>query len=347
MLKRLMHYKIQDSPNPIWFKSGKRNNYFKDVSKTFMGRDALNVLLYNISKKSVLLPAYICKEVTSEFIKHGYKIYYYDIKSGFTIDVELIKKMIREENIEVFYYVVYFGIYSKYDSIAEQIKMEIPSIFIIEDRAHYLSNKFDFKNCDAYIFSFRKTLPIAEGGGVASKLKLQIEYKDKLLANILPFAMFAKKIVFGYSDKLTRASFIKDDVSKGVKPISFLSDRIIRKTDYQEEYFLRRNLYTKWIEKLTKSDIEPLFFNLKKDDIPLGCPIRINDAAKVQSELERKGYYLKRHWPLLQELKPIAPTSFEISKNIITLPIYKGITEKDQEEILRHICYEEKYKFNN
>jgi dTDP-4-amino-4,6-dideoxygalactose transaminase len=337
MLKRLIHYKIQDSPNPIWFMKGKRNDYFKKVTKTFMGRDALSLLLYNISKKSVLLPAYICKEVSSEFIKYGYEIHYYDINDDFTIDINLIKKKIIDENIDVFYYVIYFGFFSMYNSLAQQVKKEIPNTFIIEDRAHYLSNQFDFNNCDAYIFSFRKALPIAEGGGLATQFDMEIEYKDKILANILPFAMFIKKLIFGYSDKITRSSIIKDDISKSVKPISFLSDRIIRNTNYEKEYFLRRELYTKWVNKLIKASIEPSFLNLDKYDIPLGCPIRINDAAKLQSKLEEKGYYLKRHWPLSEDLKPIAPSSFELSKNIITLPIYKGINEKDQDEIIKNI----------
>jgi dTDP-4-amino-4,6-dideoxygalactose transaminase len=337
MLQRLIHFKIQDSPNPIWIKRGEKNDYFENVIKTFMGRDALSALLYNVSKKSVLLPAYICKEVTSEFIKHGYNIHYYDINSDFTIDIELIKKRIIHENIDVFYYVTYFGFFSMYNTVATRIKNEIPNVLIIEDRAHYLSNQFNFKNCDAYVFSFRKTLPIVEGGGVATHINMELEYKYRLLMNILPFAMFIKKLLFGYSDKITRSSIIRDEVSKNVKPISFLSNRIIQQTNYEKESTLRRDLYSKWIEKLVRYGIEPLFLDIDKNDIPLGCPIRVNDAEKIQIELEKEGYYLKRHWPLSEALKSVAPTSFEMSTKIITLPIYDGITEKDQDRILKLI----------
>jgi dTDP-4-amino-4,6-dideoxygalactose transaminase len=334
MLKRLIHFKIQDSPNPVWFRRGKRNDYFDNVIKTFMGRDALNILLYNIKKKSVLLPAYVCKEVTTEFIKHGYTIHYYDINNDFSINIDLIKKKLKEERIEVFYYVVYFGVYSKYSSLAQQVKKEIPNTFIIEDRAHYLSNKYDFTNCDAYIFSFRKTLPIAEGGGLATKIKIEFDYKGKVLANVLPVAMFMKKLLLGYSNKITRSSIVKDNISQRIRPISFLSDQIIQKTNYEDENSFRRETYIKWVEKLGSSDIEPLFLEIDAQDIPLGCPIYVNDAAKLQSELEEKGFYLKRHWPLSEDLKTVAPNSVEMSKNIITLPIYKGINERDQDEII-------------
>ncbi len=337
MIKRLTHFKIQDSPNPVWFRRGKRSDYFGNVIKTFMGRDALNILLYNITKKSVLLPAYVCKEVTSEFTKHGYTIYYYDINSDFSIDIDLIKKKIKEESIEVFYYVVYFGVCSKYNSLAQQIKKEIPNTFIIEDRAHYLSNKFDFTNCDAYVFSFRKTLPIAEGGGLATQIKIEFDYKGKLLANVLPVAMFMKKLLLGYSNKITRSSIIKDNISQRIRPISFLSDQIIQKTNYEEEHSFRRATYIKWVEKLVSADIEPLFLDLDAEDIPLGCPIRVNNAAKLQSELEEIGFYLKRHWPLSEDLKTVAPNSVKISSNIITLPIYKGINQKEQDEILSYL----------
>ena len=337
MLRRLMHYKIQDSPNPIWLKGGKKNDHFNNVLKTFMGRDALNILLYNISKKSVLLPAYICKEVTSEFIKYGYKIYYYDINCDFSIDIESIKKIIKDKGIEVFYYVVYFGFFGKYNTIAQEIKSSIPNIFIIEDRAHYLSNKLDFVNSDAYIFSFRKLLPIVEGGGLATRINIEYNYKDRLLANVLPFAMFMKKILLGYSDKLTRNSIIKDEISQKIRPISFISEQIIQKTDYEQEYSLRRELYKKWIGKLSSTGIKPLFMDISSQDIPLGCPIYVNDATKLQSQLAEKGYYLKRHWPLSDDLMLVAPNSVKMSNKIITLPIYKGINSKDQDEIINLI----------
>jgi dTDP-4-amino-4,6-dideoxygalactose transaminase len=337
MFKRLIHYRIQDSPNPIWIKGGKKNDYFEGVIKTFMGRDALNVLLYNISKKSVLLPAYLCKEVENEFIRYGYNIHYYDINKDFSVNIDLIKKTIKDEDIEVFYYVVYFGFFSICNSYALQIKKEIPKIYVIEDRAHYLSNQFEFDKCDAYIFSFRKTLPIVEGGGIATQTKLNFEYTDKILANLLPFAMFGKKLTLGYSDKFSRTKVIKGKKGNKIKPISFLSKGIIQTFNYEKDRKLRRELYKEWVKKLIKANLKPVFEKSNEEDIPMGCPICINNAETTQSRLQKKGYYLKRHWPVKDEIEKVAPNAFELSKNVITLPIYAGINEKDQNKIIKLI----------
>jgi hypothetical protein len=102
---------------------------------------------------------------------------------------------------------------------------------------------------------------------------------------------------------------------------------------------MRRYIYSKWAEKLRRFGIEPLFLHLDPIDIPIGCPIRVRDASLLQREVQNKGgYYLKRHWPLSDEVELLAPTSLEISKSIITLPIYNGITEKVQDMILSDIC---------
>ncbi len=101
--------KFQDSPNVNWFaKNPKTVQNYLNVIKTFMGRDAIDILLYNIKPKykKVLLPAYTCTEVTDQFHKHGFEIIYYDMHK-FEIDLQDIEKLIKKEEIDIFYYMNY------------------------------------------------------------------------------------------------------------------------------------------------------------------------------------------------------------------------------------------------
>ena len=326
-------YKTQDRPNSMFFINGKKNEYFNDVIKTFMGRDALRIFLYNTKPKKVLIPAYICQEVINEFRRGNCEINYYDINSDFSIDCDTIIDKIKANRIDLFYYVVYFGIANN-NSIAKKIKCNCTNVKIIEDRAHYLSNDYDLINCDAYIYSFRKLLPISEGGGIKSILPLEINFSNLVLSNILPFMMYMKKKLLGYNDKYNRTSLTNDKFQNSIMPMSKFSSTILEKYDYISEIQFRRNCFNKWIEKLKRAKIKPVFNILEDASIPLGCPIYVENPEKVQEYMRQKKYYLKRHWKLNLTMIEIAPIAFSISNKIITLPIYRGIDENMQENII-------------
>lgn len=338
--------KFQDKPNVNWFSySIKKNKNYSDVIKTFMGRDAINIFLFNCDKlfkketKRVLLPAYTCTEVIDPFIEHGYEIVFYDI-DNFRINIKEIDKILHNYKIDIFYFIHYFGIF--HDGIQDVInlvKSKSENILIMEDRAHYLNEKKLLKNVDAIVYSFRKLLPIPEGGGLHTALKMKYEYKSHLLSNLLPIVMILKRIIIGYDPRFTRSGITKKSSRK--KPTSsifapsLLSKRVIENYDIKKNTKFRRDLFRKWLEKTKKSSLVPVFEELNKDDIPQGFPIFINDARKTHEYMKKKGIYLKRHWPLAQEFEEVAPISYKLSNQVITLPIYEGINETDMDLIIK------------
>ena len=328
-------YKTQDRPFPKFIANGKRNEFFMNVTKTFMGRDALRIFLYNTKPHKVLIPAFICQEVTNEFSKSNCEIYYYDINPDLSIDTEKIIDIIKANEIELFYYIVYFGIANNMNVISKKIKNNCPDVIIVEDRAQYLSNKYDLNNCDAYIYSFRKLLPITEGGGIYTNRLLEINFSGKLKANILPILMYLKKKLLGYNDKYNRTSLSNDEFGNSIMPISKHSNNIIERYDYNSEIEFRIDCYNRWIEKIKVVNIKPVFESIDDEDVPHGCPVYVTDSAKFQEYMLQKKYYLRRHWKLNANMSEIAPISYSISNKIITLPIYKGINEKIQNDIIK------------
>lgn len=330
-------YKTQDRPYPKFIANGKKNEYFTNVIKTFMGRDALRVFLYNTRPNKVLIPAYNCQEVINEFLRSNCEIHYYDINEDFSIDCEKIADTIKSKEIDLFYFLVYFGIANNNNNIAKEIKQICPNVIIIEDRAQYLSNNYDTNNCDAYIFSFRKLLPITEGGGIYTNRTLEINFSGKLQSNILPILMYLKKKILGYNDKYNRTSLTNDKFHNSVMPISIHSQNVIDRYDYRSEIEFRRDCYIQWVEVLKGSNIKPVFETIEDDDIPQGCPIYVKNSERVQEYLRQKKYYLRRHWKLDEKMLKIAPVSYSISNKIITLPIYKGINGKIQNRIVEFL----------
>ncbi len=332
-----MYSKFQDSPNVNWFGFKKKkdsNPNFPEVLKTFMGRDALNIYLWNIKdpnkKQKVLLPAYVCTEVSDQFKRNGIDIIYYDIKN-FQIQVEDIKPYLEDE-IDIFYFVQYFGIYQKnLEEIISTVKEKNPKTIIIEDRAHYLTDDYIIDEIDAVIYSFRKLLPIPEGGGVYSRQKLIYRPKPRIISNILVLLVLLKKKIFGHNPKFSRSNVMKD-VQKPSNELllpSTFSEKVINYYDLKEERKLRRELFNLYSILIKDAGIEPVFSELSEKDIPQGFPIYVENAEKVFNKMYDEGIYLKRHWVLPEKLKSIAPNSYAISEKVITLPIYENINKED------------------
>ncbi|NPA51300.1 MAG: hypothetical protein GXO22_00200 [Aquificae bacterium] len=332
-----MHSKFQDSPNVNWFSFPRKKEdepNFPNVIKTFMGRDALNIYLWNIKQKretlTALIPAYICKEVPDQFKRNSIDIKYYDLKN-FQITVNDIKSSL-DKSIDIFYFVHYFGIYQKnIKEIIKTVKNINPNAIIIEDRAHYLSDKYILPEVDAVIYSFRKLLPIPEGGGIYSKQKLTYQKKPRLYSNFLVSLVLLKKKIFGHNPKFSRSNVMKDTLKPSnelLLPSSF-SEKVINQYNIEEEIQFRRKLFYLWKENIEELGIKPVFKELSEKDIPQGFPIYVDNAQHFFENMLKKGIFLKRHWELPKYIEKVAPFSYNLSNKIITLPIYKGIENRN------------------
>ncbi len=340
--------KFQDSPNVNWFAySSKTDKNYPDVIKTFMGRDAINIFLYNVDnlfekrKRCVLLPAYTCTEVLDEFEKYNYEIIYYEI-DNFKINQIEIEEILINKNIDIFYFIHYFGMIDEnIQSILNKVKEKSSSTLIMEDRAHYINDNKLLENVDAIIFSFRKLLPIPEGGGLYTTMKMDYTYRNFLVSNFLVLAIVLKKIIVGHNPKYSRSNITSStnlkQPSTNIFSPSLFSKKVIENFDIEKNVKLRRDLFSKWLRKIENSPLEPVFYTLNNDDIPQGFPIFVKDAKVVYDKMNRKGIYLKRHWLLAEKFKKIAPKSYNLSSHVITLPIYDGIYDTDIDLIIKEL----------
>src|SRR2546428_517601 len=91
-------------------------NPFPGVIGTFMGRDAFALaasLLDLGANDTVLLPAYLCREVLKPFLGRT-RVEFYDLRSDLTVDPEEIRLKLGQARIKMMMIINYFGFLQPY-----------------------------------------------------------------------------------------------------------------------------------------------------------------------------------------------------------------------------------------
>lgn len=323
---------------------------FENIFLTFRGRDAINCAVKHAdltSDQVVLLPAYLCDAVMGAFNRRC-QFRFYDINEDFSIDTESISNIISDGRIDVLYIIHYFGIlHTNLPQLSQICKDN--GILLWEDHAHSALSAFSYEYADAMFFSFRKVLPIPDGGGVwlrgASNGKA---YSDKIFfPNVMSMLILLKRSFWGLSSRLRESAhnmakknsdaMKKGDLDLSVKPISKFSERIIFSADIKKIYTIRRNLYEKWGDMIMNSKFKAVFDDLDQATCPLGFPIWVKNPIELQHKMEQHNIFLKIHWPLAPEVAKANTTAKRISQTIITLPIYPGLKEKDLHRVFIYL----------
>jgi len=325
-----------------------KNKQFQNITLTLRGRDAISLALrhFGLEKQdTLLLPGYLCEVIDAPLI-NKFNIEYYDIGEDFSINTKAIDAILCSRKFKVLYIIHYFGFLQKNLNQLSDICKKY-GVLLWEDHAHSALSNFSFDYADAMIFSFRKILPITDGGGlwIKNSSALKFDKLSTLYSDIISMLILLKRSKLGMS-KILRAktqriaqtitsSTFKDYQKIKPKPISHMSRKIIQSIDIKNIFAIRRNMFKKWQELLSKSRFNPVFSYLPDDACPQGFPVRIQNSAEILPHFEDLNMFVKVFWPLKSKMKALCPTAFNISKSIITLPIYPGLLSSDMERIIR------------
>ena len=172
----------------------------------FSGSEALILALskMNISKSDkILLPSYICNSVTKTLFENGYSYVFADVDKNMILSLDTITSIIDKNKIKVVMLVDYFGFYSEENlKIARNLRNK--KINIILDRCHSSFTKRDLISdvelVDAIILSFRKTIPVYDGGYLITNnfeenIQLKVHYFN-LNSFIFTLRNLIEKIIY-------------------------------------------------------------------------------------------------------------------------------------------------------
>lgn len=327
---------------------------FPGVIGTFMGRDALSLALSCLRLKpedNVLLPAYLCREVLRPF-KGKTRVMFYDIRPDLSADPDDIEKIVTKYNVKVMMIINYFGFLQPYRKEIKELCTE-HGVILIEDCAHSLLTEGSGESGDISIYSYRKILPVPDGGGLSIRLNRAVprfDFYPGLYSNVLSMLIIVKSLLDVRIDSLSRAGLAdrKKELGKSepvrgrggrVLPLSSFTRNGIGNITLPEVVEIRRGDYLYWQEMIRKYDrLEPLFPELLPGVCPLGYPVKIHDRDEVRAQLQKDGIFLKVHWNLPEEIGPEYVNSHAVAKQSITLPLHFELGQRERDGIGKRLA---------
>jgi dTDP-4-amino-4,6-dideoxygalactose transaminase len=317
---------------------------FPGVIGTFMGRDALALLVstLNINRSDkVLLPAYLCREVLKPFLGHA-NIEFYDLKPDLIIDPDEIRRRVMKDRLKLLYLINYFGFLQPYRQEIKAICAD-QGVILVEDCAHSLLTEGSGETGDVLLYSFRKILPLPDGGGLKLKIEKQVvdNFYPKTYSNCLSMLSLAKLMLKFRSETFSRSGISSRTTSllqtpgqpvknQRILPMSSIALAVMKKLNFKEIIEKRRSDFQFWLELSEKTTLfEPVFTSLPSGVCPLGFPVKVRDRKSLEARLRQEGIPLRVHWPLPTEGRAFA-NSYELSLRICTLPVFPDLGRRER-----------------
>ena len=317
---------------------------------TFMGRDALELAASSLGltpSDTVLMPGYVCKEVVRSF--HGKsKIAFYDVELDLSVMPQEIERRFDENRPKALLLINYFGFLQPHrKALADLCRRQ--NAILIEDCAHSLLTAGSGESGDFCIYSFRKLLPVPDGGALNVKRRVGgwgARFQPRFVSNLLSVLIILKLRLKVRSEALSRAGIAtraKGAVAarpeangrRRYLPISWFAERGIRKADIASIVSKRRADFLSWQEWSRDCGLcSPIFSHLDDGVCPLGFPVRSRARDELKGLLDSRGILLKVHWRRLPEIGETCPNSLRLSDEALTLPIYPELAVGDRERII-------------
>jgi dTDP-4-amino-4,6-dideoxygalactose transaminase len=316
-----------------------------------MGRDALSLagrFLDLRAEDTVLLPSYLCREVLRPFLGRN-RVELYDLRPDLTVDPEEIKRKLAVTRAKMMMIINYFGFLQPHRREIKEICAE-RGIILMEDCAHSLLTEGSGEVGDLSVYSFRKILPLPDGGGLKINMKataVTTDYYPRMYSNILSVLIILKSLFAVRTEILSRsglANRTKNHAPRAattannsrILPLSSFAHNGMSNMSFSEIIEKRREDYRFWQEITERSDrIAPVFSHLSPGVCPLGFPVKAKDRDAMKSRLEEDGIFLKTHWHLPEAVGREFFNSHALSKLTMTFPVYPELGRKEREGILR------------
>jgi len=322
---------------------------FPGAIGTFMARDALSLaasFLELSSQDAVLLPVYNCQDVLKAFQRTN-RVVFYDINQDLSIDPNHIAEKLRDRSIRMMMITNYFGFLQPCRMRIQEL-CRANGVSIIEDCAHSLLTEGSGETGDLSIYSYRKILPIPDGGGLQIRDQTKspaIQFYPRLYSDALSALISVKALLNVHSDKFSRTrltshvqrvapELVSRPMDAKTLPLSRFAERGMADLSFPEMIERRRNDFAYWQDLCRRlQKVQPIFQELPAEVCPLGFPVMIDNRASVESRAREHGINLRVHWRLDTELGSDCLVSHELTKKMLTLPLYPELSGREREAL--------------
>lgn len=337
-----------------------RDKYFTQIASlkehhafVSTGREAILLAARHLvcNNKVVLMPAYCCWSMEAPFIQEGYRIVYYRLNNDLSINIDYLLSLISQEHPNMVMVVNYFG-FTTTTNIVNTIKIEYPSIDIIEDFSHCLFSLNDIfnPNVDYYVASIRKSIGIPDGGICISNNDLG-EIEANSATKFIQLRLQSEKLKYKY--QYTASQSDKDEFYMGLSDAATIlkTQKQIIPTQISNESSAILNHTLTEIIKIARTHNYKHLYNLIKDNknltipfnpelnhtSPFTLPILVRNRDEMQKKLAEKGIYAPVLWPITDIARSTCKVASKFSAMMLALPIDQRYDYYDIEEIGKRI----------
>lgn len=267
------------------------------------GRAALYHILHSLQtgsqKRVIFLPDYLCESIIEIVQRVNWKIYYYPISKDLKPDLPFL--LSQDLSGVTILFINYFGGVDLKEDIAV-LKKNNPTTIIIEDNVQALYSMYKSTKADAMFTSFRKALPVPDGGwvktdslvlGEAAEQNTFVNYK--ITGGILKqYRQFDCICDENYLQPFEKGEHLID--ANLTSCMSEFTHRILSNLDIQKIATVRKKNASYLIARLKEIEIFPIV-EFEDDMVPLFVPIRVADRNKLRHLLFSEKIYCPYHWP--------------------------------------------------
>lgn len=313
------------------------------------GRSAIRYCLQLITRYrpggTFLLPSYLCETILPPFKESGLNFKFYRVKENLDIDLDDLHARIKG-NVRGVFFIHYFGFPQPLEVINYLQELIAREMCVIEDitqsQLTRYKNKFPGYWGSFSVSSFRKFIPIPDGGLLISRKKLPPpenlpggydSFSSLRLAAMILKDLYIRKhlqIKKQFLQMFLEAEKYYDSQARP-KLMSSLSLNLLHKINWERIIIKRRANFNTLLEHTRNSPhFSPLFDSLPGGVCPLGFPVVVSRSRNhLKKYLIAHNIYPPVHWELPRCIPPVFTDSYKLSSKILTIPCDQRYSRED------------------
>ena len=295
------------------------SSYYPELLALNSGRNALEYILLSRGYKKVYLPFFTCDVLLEPFNKHGIKYEFYNIG----LNLEPIKLPVLKQN-EAFLYTNYFGLKINYIT---KLKDKVENLILDYAQAFFCR---PLKNVDTF-YSPRKFFGIPDGAYLSSDAVYNHPLdKDSSLNRISHLLIRLEEgAEAGYE------AFKKNDstlIGAPIREMSNLTKRLLGDINYINAKDQRNKNFNFLHQQLREYNQFDWFDQIQIDG-PMVYPFYSSDE-KLRAFLINKKIFVATYWPNVLEWTNVGSIEYQLTTNVIYLPIDHRYNESNMRQII-------------
>lgn len=288
---------------------------------------ARNCLAYLIETKNIIkiaLPKFLCNSIFDVCKKYKLEV------SVYSIGHDLKPKNLRIHNDEWLYLVNYYGLLS--NEYIQEMREKYHKIIVDNTQAYFQKA---VNGIDTF-YTCRKFFGVPDGAVLYTDTRLE--------RNLHRDCSFEKMRHILGRYELCASDFYDDYVEQEksfadapIKLMSGLTQNLLHALDYDAIQKQRIDNFAYLHAKLR--NMNKLLIPIIPDG-PFMYPLYIRNASEIRKALQRQKIYIPILWPNVLELCKRNELEYELTENVLPLPVDQRYTREDMEYLLIHL---EKY----